>query len=80
MKKGGGRMRTPNSIETFIIILILTSLSFVFGIVVGQKDVREGVRDDMRKCKVGNYCHSDGANFSIDAFGRVRVHEDGRKK
>ena len=73
-------MRTPNSIETFIVILILASLSFVFGVLVGQKDVRDGVRDDMRKCKVSNYCHSKGANFSVDAFGRVKVHEDGKKK
>jgi hypothetical protein len=67
-----------SSRATAVIVAIM--VAFVLGVLVGQKDVRDGVRDDMRKCKVDNYCHSKGANFSIDAFGRVKVHEDGKKK
>ncbi len=64
------------TLETSIVVVIVALMFFMLGVYVGRNDMRSEVRDDMGKCKVENYCHSDEVNISVDAFGRVKVHKD----
>lgn len=61
-------------------ITILVLVVWIIGIAVGRWDKKTEVREELSRCRPGNYVYLESVNAGCDAVGKIHVYDSSHKR